>query len=118
MHGSVMEWCLDQYLPDAYTLFGSEPVKNPIHLPATRYPRVARGGSWYDAPEELRSARRIFSDENWKIQDPQLPKSLWHLTDAHWLGFRVVRPLEVPSVEDMYLYWNLGLPTEPADDKG
>ncbi len=110
MHGNVMEWCLDQYLPDAYYLYGSGPVKDPIHLPSTRYPRVARGGSWYDPEEELRSARRIYSDENWKLQDPQLPKSLWYLTDAHWLGMRVVRPLKVPTLEEMYLYWNLGLP--------
>jgi len=27
------------------------------------------------------------------------------LTDADWLGFRVVRPLEVPSVEEMIFCW-------------
>ncbi|MEX2578454.1 MAG: formylglycine-generating enzyme family protein [Verrucomicrobiales bacterium] len=117
MHGNVMEWCLDQYLPDAYSRFGSGLVKNPVHLPETRYPRVARGGSWYDPEEELRSARRVFSDQNWKMQDAQLPKSLWYLTDALWLGFRVVRPLEVPSIEEMYLYWNLGLPVEDEESR-
>ena len=115
MHGNVMEWCLDQYLPDAYSRFGPEPVQNPVHLPKTRYPRVARGGSWYDPEEELRSARRIPSDEDWKWRDAQKPQSLWYLTDAYWLGFRVVRPLEVPSVEEMYLYWNLGLPVASED---
>ena len=43
------------------------------------------------------------------MQDPQLPKSIWYLTDAQWLGFRLVRPLKVPSAEEMYQYWNSGV---------
>ncbi len=111
MHGNVMEWVLDQYLPNIYAdrKGGAE---NPLAIPETLYPRVARGGSWYDPPEELRSARRIFSDAEWKIQDPQLPKSIWYHTDAHWLGFRVVRPLETPSAEEMHRIWNQGLGEE------
>jgi hypothetical protein len=67
---------------------------------------VARGGSWYDPEEELRSARRIPSSPDWQTQDPELPKSLWYLTDAHWLGFRAVRPLAVPSLDEMLFAWN------------
>lgn len=29
-----------------------------------------------------------------------------YLTDATWLGFRIVRPLAVPSVEEMLFSWN------------
>jgi len=112
MHGNVMEWCLDQYTADAYEKRVGKKVKNPLEVPTELYPRVARGGSWYDPPEELRSARRIFSDAAWKVQDPQLPKSIWYHTDAHWLGFRVVRPLKVPEAEKMDLLWNLGRPAE------
>jgi len=108
MHGNVMEWVLDQYLADGYAGREGKVTENPLAIPTTLYPRVARGGSWYDPAEELRSARRIFSDENWKVQDPQLPKSIWYHTDAHWLGFRIVRPLEVPEAEQMNLLWNLG----------
>ena len=108
MHGNVMEWCLDQYLDKGYAGTEGKTIENPLAIPTTLYPRVARGGSWYDPAEELRSARRIFSDENWKVQDPQLPKSIWYHTDAHWLGFRVVRPLNVPDAEKMNLLWNLG----------
>ncbi len=107
MHGNVMEWVLDQYIEDAYSK-RTGVTENPLEIPTTLYPRVARGGSWYDPPEELRSARRIFSDENWKVQDPQLPKSIWYHTDAHWLGFRIVRPLNVPEPEAMDVMWNLG----------
>jgi len=107
MHGNVMEWVLDQYLPDVYSTREGT-TDNPLEVPTMLYPRVARGGSWYDMPEELRSARRIFSDENWKVQDPQLPKSIWYHTDAQWLGFRVVRPLKVPEAKKMEELWNMG----------
>ena len=106
MHGNVMEWCLDQYRGNAYAEWKGDPVTDPLTRPRTRYPRVVRGGSWYDPPEELRSARRIPSSPDWQIQDPELPKSLWYLTDAHWLGFRVVRPLAVPSLDEMLYAWN------------
>ena len=58
---------------------------------------------------KLRSAARIYSEPNWKQQDPQLPKSIWWLTDATFLGIRIVRPLEVPSQEQMQAYWNNGV---------
>jgi formylglycine-generating enzyme required for sulfatase activity len=106
MHGNVMEWCLDQYRRNAYSQWEGNPVVDPRTRPKTRYPRVARGGSWYDPEEELRSARRIPSRPDWQTQDPELPKSLWYLTDAHWLGFRVVRPLAVPSLDEMLFAWN------------
>jgi len=106
MHGNVMEWCVDQYFPDAYARWGSGPLENPFSRPETLHPRVARGGSWWDDPADVRSAAREFSSPDWQTIDPQYPKSLWYLTDAHWLGFRVVRPLEVPSVEEMIFYWN------------
>ena len=39
------------------------------------------------------------------MRDPQLPKSKWYLTDAQFLGFRIVRPLKVPSQEEMERCW-------------
>ena len=106
MHGNVTEWCLDQYRADAYRRWKGDPVVDPLTAPETRYPRVARGGSWFDLPEELRSARRIPSSRDWQAHDPELPKSLWYLTGADWLGFRIVRPLAVPSLEEMLFAWN------------
>jgi formylglycine-generating enzyme required for sulfatase activity len=100
MHGNVLEWCLDQYYDDAY-----QGVRETI--PATQvYPRVARGGSYYDEAKDLRSAWRLASSADWQVQDPELPKSMWYLTDALWLGFRIVRPLEVPDAETMHALWN------------
>ena len=102
MHGNVAEWCLDGYREDAYTTFaklGDDAF--PVVVPDELYPRVVRGGSWYDDPDRLRSAAREKSDPTWKIQDPQLPQSMWYHTDALFVGFRVVRPLTPPSEEEI-----------------
>ena len=105
--GNVMEWTLDQYSPSTYA---SGAAKNPWVVATKPYPHVARGGAWDDdSAEKLRIAARRFSDPDWKIQDPQFPKSVWYHTDAQFLGFRVVRPLETPSAADMQKYWNSGV---------
>ena len=109
MHGNVAEWCLDQYDPNFYIEGKDTVTVNPWNKATRPYPHVVRGGSWNDSAEKLRSAARLGSDPSWKQQDPQLPKSVWYLTDAQFLGFRVVRPLKVPSADEMYKYWNNGV---------
>ncbi|MBC7336530.1 MAG: hypothetical protein H5U01_09700 [Clostridia bacterium] len=52
----------------------------------------------------LRSAARRASHPDWKMQDPQIPQSIWYLTDAPFVGFRVVRPLRLPTEEEAKLY--------------
>ncbi|MEO1997881.1 MAG: SUMF1/EgtB/PvdO family nonheme iron enzyme, partial [Planctomycetaceae bacterium] len=96
MHGNVAEWVLDRYDPEFYarTLSSGRMV---LSVPKSLYPRVVRGGSWDDDPDRLRSAARTFSEKEWKIQDPQLPQSVWYHTDAQHVGFRVVRPLRIPD---------------------
>jgi formylglycine-generating enzyme required for sulfatase activity len=119
MLGNAMEWTLDQYAP--YQLgnqLGNQPgnqsgaAVNPWVKATTPYPNAVRGGSWNDAPEMLRCSARVASDASWKQQDPQLPKSIWYLTDAQWLGFRLVRPAKIPSPTEMFRYWNSGLEHE------
>jgi formylglycine-generating enzyme required for sulfatase activity len=105
MHGNVLEWTADQFVPDYFTRL-KQPSANPFVRPQSLYPRSVRGGGWASDAEQLRSAYRLGSDPSWEQQDPQLPKSIWYLTDAPWVGFRLARPLEVPSVEEMYFYWN------------
>jgi formylglycine-generating enzyme required for sulfatase activity len=110
MLGNVIEWTLDQYSPTAYA--GGD-VKNPWVKATKPYPHVARGGAWDDdSAEKLRVAQRRFSDPEWKIQDPQFPKSIWYHTDAQFLGFRVVRPLETPAPQELQKYWNSGVEKE------
>ena len=59
-----------------------------------RYPYVARGGSWIDTPEKCRSAARRFSDKQWLKLDPQRPQSIWWMTSADYVGFRLVLAVE------------------------
>jgi formylglycine-generating enzyme required for sulfatase activity len=103
MHGNVAEWTMDQYTPN-YS--GRASInQNPWVIPDKLYPHSVRGGSWQDAPTDLRSAARRASDPSWKKRDPQLPKSRWWLTDAPFVGFRVVRPKTTPSPAEMEKYW-------------
>jgi len=106
MYGNVCEWCLDQYFPDAYKKHQAE---NPFFIATKEYPQTVRGGSWESDAAGCRSATRDFSKPEWKVQDPQLPKSRWFHTDALFLGFRVVRPL---NAQDIKLP-----PTEPNRDR-
>jgi formylglycine-generating enzyme required for sulfatase activity len=96
MHGNVAEWALDRYERDAYARWAARPgITGPVLLPGeNRYPHVVRGGSWDDAPAALRCAARRASDPAWNRRDPQRPQSIWWLTDATHVGFRVVRALE------------------------
>jgi formylglycine-generating enzyme required for sulfatase activity len=104
IHGNVAEWCLDHYAADAYKQFPADkPTLGPVILPDAReYPYVARGGSWDDDAEKLRSAARRASNPEWSVQDPQRPQSIWWHTDATFVGFRVVRALsEQENLRDL-----------------
>ncbi|MCA8944299.1 MAG: formylglycine-generating enzyme family protein [Planctomycetes bacterium] len=90
MHGNVAEWVQDALTPYAPSPDGA-PLVDPVVEPTQLYPRVVRGGSWQDPPKALRSAARMGSDPDWKMQDPQIPQSVWYHTDATFVGFRVVR---------------------------
>ncbi len=94
--GNVAEWVLDRYDKDYYRTFKAEmPALLPVLLPGKeKFPHVARGGSWDDKPARLRCAARRASGEEWIQEDPQRPQSIWWLTDALFIGFRIVRPLE------------------------
>jgi formylglycine-generating enzyme required for sulfatase activity len=110
MHGNVMEWVLDQYAEDTYAKVAAQGEVTEPWIRATQpYPHAARGGSWDDDSDQCRSGARRASERGWKATDPQLPKSIWYLTDARVIGFRVVRPLAVPSAEDMKKYWISGV---------
>jgi formylglycine-generating enzyme required for sulfatase activity len=108
MLGNVMEWTLDQYAP-----YSPAPQQNPMVASKTAYPHAVRGGSWNDAAAAVTCTARVKSDASWKRQDPQLPKSVWYMTDAQWLGFRLVRPATLPSAEEMYRVWNNGVEVDP-----
>lgn len=104
MLGNLSEWTLDQYSADTYSKLSAN-AKDPLVPPASRYPKVVRGGSYLDAAEELRCANRIPSDAGWNKRDPQIPKSRWWLTDGMFVGFRIVRPEKAPSQAEVQKFF-------------
>ncbi|HZH71417.1 MAG TPA: SUMF1/EgtB/PvdO family nonheme iron enzyme [Mariniphaga sp.] len=89
MLGNIMEYCSDWYAEDAYEKITDGAV-NPKG-PVSGEERVVRGGSFKSTVGEVRSAARDYTRmEEWMRTDPQMPKSIWWLSDANNIGFRVV----------------------------
>lgn len=106
MLGNLSEWTLDQYVENGYE---SMKVNNPVNTPTARYPRVVRGGSYMDDAKELRCANRIPSRPAWNQRDPQIPKSKWWLTDGMFVGFRLVKPYNQPTKEEIARFFEVYL---------
>ncbi len=87
MHGNVAEWIHDGHNGEEWG-------------------RIAKGGSWKDDAEGTAATARKISKASWKMQDPQIPKSIWYLTNAQSIGFRVVRPRNPPPPEEWSAWWD------------
>lgn len=118
MHGNVAEWVLDGYDKDHYEKLAAQegpiPAWEAIAWPTEEFPRVLKGGSWWDDPERCRSATRMQSnwewtegEKDWKEIDPNLPKSPWWFSEppGRQVGFRVLRPLEPMTAEQKKRVW-------------
>jgi formylglycine-generating enzyme len=105
MHGNVAELTIDELLEDGFSKFkgGSVTAEDALVWPTKLIPRVVKGGSWEDDPENCRSAARLGTkEEDWKTGDPNLPLSPWWFTDdpTRGIGFRILRPLEAPATKE------------------
>ncbi len=105
MHGNVSEWTLDLYEDQFYSKFADKEADNPWNTPYVLHPRVYRGGSWDDDPEDLRSAARMKSGLNLQRGDPQVPKSFWWYTNSEFIGFRVVRSYKELTQSEIRKFW-------------
>lgn len=111
MYGNVAEWVLDHYNEEGYTHVeeGAEvDTEKAFAPPKEIYGRVVRGGSFELEVEDCRSAARLGSEEEWKLEDPNFPQSPWWYTDmpGTGVGFRLMRPLTPPAtLEAMDKYW-------------
>jgi formylglycine-generating enzyme required for sulfatase activity len=119
MHGNVAEWCVDELVAGGYSRQAALPqpvsVADAIAWPEKLYPRVLRGGAYYDEAAQCRSASRRGSrdaggtreDPDWKDVDPNLPKSPWWYTEdpALGVGMRVVRPFTTPDKPTQLKWW-------------
>ena len=97
MLGNVGEWVLDQYVPDYAAAITSN--ADPMIPHSSRYPKPLRGGHYLSTAQNASASARIPSEATWNRRDPQIPKSIWWMTDAPFAGFRLVRPLKQPSHE-------------------
>jgi len=87
--GNVQEWVYDFYSPTTYKqLAEAGPILNPTG-PKTGDVHAARGGYHSSPAEELRCAYRCFEEDWWRMNDPQIPKSIWWLPDMDIVGLRV-----------------------------
>ncbi|MEP6750296.1 MAG: SUMF1/EgtB/PvdO family nonheme iron enzyme [Bacteroidota bacterium] len=100
MLGNVSEWTLDHYDEKALEKIPGNSTDPAPAFNVVRYPKVLKGGGYADGAAQLRSAGKIKSDPTWNRRDPQIPRSKWWITDAPWVGFRVIRPLKQPSKEE------------------
>ena len=100
MLGNVAEWTLDQYNEAYFKAIGAN-TKDPLIKPTTRHPRTLKGGNYEDVATALRSAARLKSKLEWNNRDPQIPRSRWWNADAPFIGFRIVRPLQQPTKEEI-----------------
>lgn len=89
MLGNAAEYCLDWYADDAYSNL-QDGVTDP-RGPASGEERVIRGGTFKSSAGEVRSAARDHTQSKaWMKTDPQIPKSIWWLSDCNFMSFRVV----------------------------
>ncbi len=89
MLGNAAEYCSDWYAEDAYQQL-QDGITNPKG-PASGDEHVIRGGSFKSEIGEVRSAARDFTKSTaWMKTDPQMPKSIWCLSDCNYISFRVV----------------------------
>ncbi len=124
MHGNVGEMVLDQYRAESYA--------KRKQIAATRYQkagdevfgRVVRGGAWDLDAVDLRCAARD-ATEDWRVEDPNFPKSPWWFTDEASLcvGFRIARPVAEPPLSERVEFYradvdNLRVDVEARLDEG
>jgi formylglycine-generating enzyme required for sulfatase activity len=89
MLGNAAEYCADWYSPEAYAQLtdGSTDPKGP----ASGEEHVIRGGYFRSDAVDVRSASRSATQSvAWLKTDPQMPKSIWWLSDCNYISFRVV----------------------------
>ena len=110
MLGNVSEWTLDHYDTTAYEKIKDKTTDPFAAANRVRYPKTTRGGSFMDDAAQLRCANRTPSNLSWNRRDPQIPKSKWWLTEAGFVGFRIIRPLKQPTKEEADVFFNQYLP--------
>ena len=112
MLGSAAEWTVGKHTEDGYQAYvDKQPIlaTDVVQWPEASEPCVVRGGSWELDPPDLRCAVRLPSDDDeWKVEDPNFPKSPWWFTSdpARGVGFRLFRSYKPLSKEKIANFWD------------
>jgi hypothetical protein len=67
--------------------------------------KVLKGGSFIDESKDINAETIIKYDRKWQQRDPQIPKSIWWLTDGSFVGFRLVSPKVQPSSSEIEAFF-------------
>jgi sulfatase modifying factor 1 len=122
MYGNVAEWVLDEFSTEGYTHISGDnlTVEDTFRQPKEVDPRVVRGGHYLAFEDECRSAARLGSEKKWRDDDPNTPKSPWWYTNepATGVGFRLLRPLQVPARDQQDLFWKADVERIIYETKG
>jgi hypothetical protein len=65
-----------------------------------------------DPPDCRSAARRPSHDDDWRSYDPNSPQSPWWFAsdESQDVGFRIVRPRDLPPRSEWPKYWDADLP--------
>ena len=109
MLGNVSEWVLDQFDERYYPQCAASGLAlSPWNRATRRFPHSVRGGAWNDPAGQVRCATRGHSDPKWHNLDPNYPKSVFWFRSCDFVGFRLARPLVLPTTAQMREYWGSG----------
>ena len=105
MLGNVTEWTLDYYQEDYLQNLSDSISINPWIIPERRHSRTVKGGSYDSAVKDCTCKARQKSSPRWQARDPQIPKSKWWNPDSPFVGFRIVRPVNQVSREEVEVFF-------------
>ncbi len=119
MIGNVAEWVIDEYDDEPAQATGQVLTwEQAIRWPSSEEGRIARGGFYDSVAEDVRSTSRLYSEDgDWKIEDPNQPKSPWWYTEypSTGVGFRVVRSLDPLPGHVIAKFWEFNSPEMEED---
>jgi hypothetical protein len=107
IYGNVVEWCIDQYDPEAYKKFQADPV--PVLDPVDEALSACRPGRAHWDDDDVTCSVAPCAAPPTRVGSSRIleaPEKHWYLTDAQFLGFRLVRPLKVPYPGELLKMWN------------
>lgn len=110
MHGNAAEWVLDGATGKRRAIVEGATVsaEDAIAWPTEEWKRLIMGGGLFDTADDCTCTSHHLSDYTWQSADADTPTSSGWFSgyEGQQVGFRIVRPLEVPSRQERNRYWD------------